>query len=237
MTAPDDGLDAWLAGLAGRPGAAPAAARQPEQAEAALLRRLVTVQRAQRERAVLAPSAASEAAHWQRVRLRLAAPMRAEAPPVAAARSGIWAANQSLWAWAAGLAAVAVLLPWAFRLPLDADPASTSDGTAGVVMRGGAAPQLLQAPSADHAAALADRVEQVLRKHQQRYRRLPFGNAGWQIQAKVAPVSAAAAALAREGVSVPPDGLIDLKVVVTATAPADSASSGQVGKSVLRTSD
>lgn len=228
MTAPDDGLDAWLAGLAGRPGVVPAAARQPEQAEAALLRRLVTVQRVQRERAVLAPSAASEAAHWQRVRLRLAAPMRDEAPPVAAARSGRWAANQPLWAWAAGLAAVAVLLPWAFQLTSDADPAGTSDGTAGVVMRGGAAPELLQAPSADHAAALADRVEQALREHQQRYRRLPLTNAGWQIQAKVVPGSAAAAALAREGVSVPPSGLIDLRVVVSAAAPADRAASGEV---------
>ena len=151
--------------------------------------------------------------------------MGAEAAPVAAVRSGRWAANQPLWAWAAGLAAVAVLLPWAFQLTSDADPAGTSDGTAGVVMRGGAAPQVLQAPTAGHASELADRVEQALREHQQRYRRLPFGNAGWQIQAKVAPGSAAAAALAREGVSVPPGGLVDLQVVVKPAALAEPAAS------------
>lgn len=225
MTAPDDSLDAWLAGLAGRPGAAPAAARQPEQAEAALLRRLVTVQRAQRERTVLAPSAASEAAHWQRVRLRLAAPMRAEAPPVAAARSGRWAANQPLWAWAAGVAAVAVLLPWAFRLPAGTDPAGASDGTAGVVMRGGAAPQVLQARTAAEASALADRVERVLREHQQGYRRLPLGDTGWQIQAKVDLASAAVAEIAREGVELPVGGLLNLQVVVEHAAPIDRATS------------
>ena len=95
-------------------------------------------------------------------------------------------------------------------------------------MRGGAAPQVLQAPTAGHASELADRVEQALRKHQLRYRRLPLGEASWQIQAKVAPGSEAAAALAREGVSVPPGGLIDLKVVVIAAAPADPAASGEV---------
>lgn len=212
MTAPDDGLDAWLAGLAGRPGAAPAAARQPEQAEAALLRRLVTVQRAQRERAVLAPSAASEAAHWQRVRLRLAAPMRDEAPPVAAARSGRWAANQPLWAWAAGLAAVAVLLPWAFQLTSDAGSAGTSDGTAGVVMRGGAAPQVLQASTREGALALADQLEEVLRTNEAPYRRVRLGDVGWQIQAKLVPGSEAATALSRLGVQIPSDGLLLLHV-------------------------
>lgn len=225
VTAPDDGLDAWLAELSGRPASPPAAMPQPERAEAALLRRLMTTQRAQRERAAQAPTAASEAAHWRRVRMQLALPARADAPLVTPVRPRWPAANQPLWAWAAGLAAVAVLLPWAFRLPSDADPAGTSDGTAGVVMRGGAAPQVLQAPTAGHASELADRVEQALREHQQRYRRLTLGDAGWQIQAKVAPGSAAAAALARAGVVVPPSGLVDLQVVVKASEPADPAAS------------
>ena len=237
MTAPDAGLDAWLAALAGRPAGAPAAMPQPERAEAALLRRLMTAQRAQRERTVQAPSAASEAAHWRRVRMQLALPARADAPLVTPVRPRWPAANQPLWAWAAGLAAVAVLLPWAFRLPSDADPAGTSDGTAGVVMRGGAAPQVLQAPTAGHASELADRVEQALREHQQRYRRLTLGDAGWQIQAKVAPESAAAAALAREGVTVPAGGLVDLQVVVKAAAPAGSAASRQIALPGLRAFD
>lgn len=225
MTAPDDGLDTWLAELSGKPVGAPAAAPQPEHGEAALLRRLMSAQRAQRERAVQAPTAASEAAHWQRLRLRLALAVGADTLRVEPARPRTWAANQPLWAWAAGLTAVAVLLPWALRLPPSGDAGAPGDGGAGVVMRGGAAAQVLQARTAADASALADRVERVLREHQQRYRRLPLGDTGWQFQAKVDPASAAAAEIAREGVDLPVGGLVNLQVVVEHAELIDRATS------------
>lgn len=229
MIAPDDGLDAWLAGLAGRPADAPAAVSRPEQAEAALLRRLVTAQRAQRERAVQAPSAASEAAHWQRVKLQVL-PAGPTSPPIsvpapaAGMRHGLAGRRpmagragplQRLvrhhpFASALGATGLAVLLAWTLPISrvLDADGRQDADSMR--ILRGGEPVQELVAPAGKSARTLADELMAVLGRDGVPVLREDLPGGAVQIQARVAVDGASARALAALDVTTPPHGRLNL---------------------------
>ena len=246
MTRADDALHLWLVGLAGD-AASPSGKLAdpqlgPEQADGAALGQLMRAHRARREQGAQAPSAVSEAAHWQRVRLKLlpqatapaesglvvsAAPAQQDslglspALPAFAPRTTNapswrrWAANQPVWAWAAGIAALALLLPWALPALPGADGAGGAglgDAETGVVMRGGEAHQILLATTPQDAGTLADQLEQVLQAHDVPYRRSSLGDAGWQIQAKVVPHGPVAKALEQRGIVVTNDGLLLLRI-------------------------
>lgn len=225
MSRTDEGLEDWLAALGGQRDDLPVAGQSSARAEAAMLRRLVKARHAQRAHAVQSPSLASEAAHWQRVRMQLSLPSTAAGEALAPSAARRWAANQPAWAWAAGLTAAVVLLPWIVQPHADKAPPSSNDDASGVVQRGGAAPQVLTARSAAEASAMADRVEGVLRDHGQQYRRTRLGLDGWQIQAKVATDVSAAASLRLQGVVVPANRLLNLQLIVDAAPLKGSAAS------------
>ena len=229
MTAPDAGLDAWLAALAGRPAGAPAAMPQPERAEAALLRRLMTAQRAQRERTVQAPSAASEAAHWRRVRLRVL-PVEPTTPPISvsalsagmrtglvgrrprAGLAGLWQrlVRHHPFASALGATGLAVLLAW--TLPIDGllDAGGPQDADSIRILRGGEPVQELVAQAGKSARTQADELMVVLGRAGAPVHRVDLPGGAVQIQARVAVDGAWASALEALGVTVPPHGRLNL---------------------------
>ena len=230
VSRPDDALRLWLAGLAGLAGEAAVPGGKladpqlgPEQADGAALRQLIYAHRAQREQGAQTPSATSEATHWQRLCLGLglglqplaAAPFEAVPPTAKASRLPRWrrlAANQPVWAWVAGIAALAVLLPWPFQPSPGTNDAGLGDADTGVVMRGGAAVQVLLAPNAQAVRAHADQLGLLLARYQVPCRRVDLADGSIQFQARVAVGSPLARDLQAMGVTVPVHGRLNLLI-------------------------
>ena len=246
MTHPDPALHLWLAGLAGeatRPGGASAnPGPWPEQADGAALRQLIHAHRAQREQGAQTPSAASEAAHWQRLRLRLLPALLASAeatngstltgdrvtrawpglPPRGSVELRMpvqarwWcrsARDVPPWSRVAGAAAVTlVVLGLAHQLPRT--PGGDDDSEAGPVMRGAEPSQVMSfANSAELEVHLA-RLEVLLREYQVPYR-IDRNGSGAVIRAAVPAQVGQRSALQAQGLEIPDHGrlLVQLRIL------------------------
>jgi hypothetical protein len=223
-------LDLWLSGLQGRE-LDPEHGEPADYREGCLLRELF-VDRAQSRQADAtaqpSPTTESEETHWRAI-LEKARQDGLFVQPQQPGAAGWWrrltgsgqggadiqhkgttrraAANQRFYALAAGIAVMAVGL----TIVMENMKITPTDDGGEVVFRGDEAAQRIVVP-AGQAAALADRIEAVLKQHQLVYRRTNVGPAAIQIQAKVPPGSLARQPLEKLGVSVPEHGRLNILV-------------------------
>lgn len=220
---PSSSFDAWFGSLG-----AITPARHGDAAahkEGQFMRHLLSLRaQATHQEEPVVPNAAEVQRHWNNVlerarheglfepRTQECPKVSEKTPPPALHRPHLLkAANQRLYAMAAGIAAmtigISVFVPQALQ-----DHQSQEEPTGEVIFRGDEQAQRIPVPAGSTAGQVADRVEQVLKAHGIPYRRITLSPLREQIQAKVTPESAAAQALSRLGVTVPRHGRLNLVV-------------------------